>query len=158
MPRTAVDAEECGEPQLASGGALLPRTVNLWLRWPEAGMLRTASHSASEAAERTVRPWILWTLLRPLSKAGRGTVFYSLCPPPHTHLSLSLSAFLFLQYVFSVPPGIFSLMFQIFPHSFSVSPCFCQDLASLHQPSSSVPFLLASTLSVPQAWYLLQED
>lgn len=55
-------------------------------------MLRTASHSASEAAERTVRPWILWTLLRRLSKARRGTVFYSLSPPPLLFPSLSPQA------------------------------------------------------------------
>lgn len=57
--RATVGAKESRVLLLASGGALLPRTVNLWLRWPEAGMLRTASHSASEAAERTVRPWTL---------------------------------------------------------------------------------------------------
>lgn len=59
MHRATVGAGESRVLQLASGGALLPGTVNLWLRWPEAGMLRTASHSASEAAERTVRPWTL---------------------------------------------------------------------------------------------------
>lgn len=140
-----------GSPSWLREGRAAVENVNLWLRWPEAGMLRTASHSESEAAERTVRPWILWTLLRWLSKARRGTVFYSLSPP-----SFSLSAL--LHYVFSVPPGIFLLMFQIFPHSFSVSPCFSQNLTTLHQTSSPVLFLSASTVSVAQAWFLLQED
>lgn len=71
-----------GSPSWLREGSAAAENVNLWLRWPEAGMLRTASHSESEAAERTVRPWILWTLLRRLSKARRGTVFYSLSPPP----------------------------------------------------------------------------
>lgn len=76
-----------GSPSWLREGSAAAENVNLWLRWPEAGMLRTVSHSESEAAERTVRPWILWTLLRRLSKARRGTVFYSLSPPPSPHFS-----------------------------------------------------------------------
>lgn len=71
MHRATVGAEESRVPQLASGGALLPGTVNLWLRWPEAGMLRTASHSANEAA-RGLCDLGLWTLLRGLGQNKKG--------------------------------------------------------------------------------------
>lgn len=156
MRRAAVGAEECREPQLASGGALLPGTVNLWLRWPEAGMLRTASHSASEAAERTVRPWTLQTLLCLLGKARRGLLFYILSLPS---FSLSASPPPFLPPPrLPCAPASFLVMFQIFPHSFSVSPCFCRAPTIPPQTSSPVLFLLASILSDIQAWYQFQED
>lgn len=77
-----VGAEESRVPQLASGGALLPGTINLWLRWPEAGMLRTASHSANEAAERTVRPWTLdSSLLVGQNKKGESNLLCSISLP-----------------------------------------------------------------------------
>lgn len=155
MRRAAVGAEECREPQLASGGALLPGTVNLWLRWPEAGMLRTASHSASEAAERTVRPWTLQTLLCLLGKARRGLLFYILSLPS---FSLSASPPPFLPPLSSPSPSIFFSYVSNFSTLILCIPMLLPGPHHSPQTSSPVLFLLASILSDIQAWYQFQED
>lgn len=150
-------AEESRVPQLASGGALLPGTVNLWLRWPEAGMLRTTSHSTSEAAERTVRPWTLdsspWA---GQSKKGEYNLL-SLFSLSLSLLSLLLFPSLLLSPKSFLSFSTFLLMFQFFPHIHSLqSPC----LSTHHSPSNlnSGSFPVAPSLSHTQAWDRLHED
>lgn len=124
MRRATVGAEERRMSRLASGGALLPGTVNLWLRWPKAGMLRTASHSASEAAERTVRPWTLDSSQRAGQiKKGEHNLLCSNSPSLFFLSSFSSLSFSPVSHFCS--QASFSLMFQFFPTPIlSISPCF----------------------------------